>query len=195
MGRPRLNHQALGRPHHAAPKTVFGPADLVTAIRLPLAAAFPFTDDWRLRLAIVVVAGASDVLDGYVARRMGGSKLGAVLDPIADKTFMITAFVTLVGTQGREVLTIFEFVLVLSRDIAATGAFIGSLALRRPMTVPARLSGKIVTMAQFFVLVAIVMRWPIVRPLAWTTGALSAWAIADYFQYGRAEARRRYGPK
>jgi len=194
MGRPGLDPQKLGRPHHAAPKTVFGPADLVTAIRLPLAAAFPFTDDWRLRLAIVVVAGASDVLDGYVARRMGGSKLGAVLDPIADKTFMITAFVTLVGTQAQEVLSLWEFALVLLRDIAATGAFVGSLVVRRPVTVPARLSGKIVTMAQFLVLVAIVMEWPVVRPMAWTTGALGVWAILDYYRAGRAEAHRRYGP-
>ncbi len=195
MGRTRLDHQKIGRPHHAAPKSLFGVADLVTAIRIPLAIAFPFVDDWRWRLAFVVLAGASDVLDGFIARRLGSSKMGAVLDPIADKAFMLSAFITLVGTQAREVLTIWEFAFVLSRDIAATGAFIGSMLIRRPVTVPARLSGKLVTMAQFLILVAIVMEWPFVRPLAWGTGALGLWAIADYYKAGRAEAVRRYGPR
>jgi cardiolipin synthase len=188
-------HQRLGRPHDATPRTLFGPADAVTAIRLPLAAAFPFVDDWRWRLAFVLLAGASDVLDGVIARRMGSSKLGAVLDPIADKAFMLSAFLTLVVTQGRDTLTLWEIGLVISRDLAATGGFIGSSLLRRPVTIPARLSGKIVTLAQFFVLVAIVLDLPIVRPLAWMTGALSVWAIGDYYVHGRAEAIRRYGTR
>ena len=81
MGRARLDHERIGRPHHAAPKSLFAAADLVTGIRLPLAAAFPFVDGWDWRLAIVLVAGVSDVLDGAIARRFGSSKLGAVLDP------------------------------------------------------------------------------------------------------------------
>jgi len=195
MGRPslRVDPRSLGRPHDASPGRLIGPADFVTAIRIPLALAFPFVPDWTWRLAFVAVAGLSDVLDGWIARRIGSSRIGAVLDPIADKAFMLSAFVTLVGTQAREVLALWELALVLSRDLAAIAAFFTYLALHKRVTLPARLSGKLVTVGQFLVLLAILLDWPCVRPLAWLTAAVAMWSIADYFRAGRAEAKRRYG--
>src|SRR2546427_12723622 len=68
------------------------PADLLTALRLPLAAAFPFVHQPAWQLAIVGAAAASDFFDGMLARRFGGSRAGAVLDPTADKVFMAGAF-------------------------------------------------------------------------------------------------------
>ncbi len=155
--------------------------------------AFPFLPDWRWQVASVVIAGVSDVLDGWIARRIGSSRIGAVLDPVADKAFMLSAFVTLVGTELREVLATWELALVLSRDLAAIAAFAMHAAMRRSVTLPARLSGKLVTVGQFLVLLAIVLHWPFVRPLAWLTGAVALWSILDYFRAGRAEMRRRYG--
>ncbi|MGH7753221.1 MAG: CDP-alcohol phosphatidyltransferase family protein, partial [Gemmatimonadales bacterium] len=58
----------------------FGVADSLTALRLPMAAAFPLVEDAAARLGIVAAAAITDVLDGYLARRYGGSRLGAVLD-------------------------------------------------------------------------------------------------------------------
>lgn len=170
-----------------------GPADFVTAIRLPLAIAFPLVPDWTWRLGFVAIAGISDVVDGWLARRIGSSRIGAVLDPIADKAFMLSAFLTLVGTQAHEVLTLWELGMVLSRDLAAIAAFFTYAAMRRRVTLPARLSGKLVTVGQFLVLLALLLEWPYVRPLAWATGAVALWSISDYFRAGRAEARRRYG--
>ena len=70
----------------AAPR--FGAADALTALRLPLAAWFVLTQDDDHRLVILVIAGVSDLLDGALARRVGPSRLGAFLDPVADKLFM-----------------------------------------------------------------------------------------------------------
>src|SRR5260370_42655817 len=70
-------------------------ADLLTALRVPLAAAFPFVHQPRWQLGLVAAAGASDLLDGMLARRWGDSRTGAVLDPVADKLFMAAAFVSL----------------------------------------------------------------------------------------------------
>src|SRR5260370_16542547 len=67
-------------------------ADLLTALRVPLAAAFPFVHQPRWQLGLVAAAGASDLLDGMLARRWGDSRTGAVLDPVADKLFMAAAF-------------------------------------------------------------------------------------------------------
>ena len=195
MGRPslRLAASTLGRPQVASPRGLIGPADFVTAIRLPLAIAFPLVPDWRWRIAFVLVAGLSDVLDGWIARRIGSSRIGAVLDPIADKAFMLSAFLTLVGTQLAEVLTLWELGLVLSRDLASIAAFVTYAAMHRRITLPARLSGKLVTVGQFVVLLGILFDWSFARPLAWLTGAIALWSIGDYYLAGRAEAKRRYG--
>ncbi len=168
-----------------------GPADLITALRLPLAAAFVVVDDWRWRMVFVVLAGLSDYLDGIVARRMGASRFGVVLDPIADKTFMVAAFLTLVGGQLTELISIWELLAVLLRDFAAIAAFVGTVIVRRPLTLPARWSGKCVTVGQFAVLVALVLHWPAVRPLAWATAAVSLWSVVDYFREGRRVDRER----
>ena len=73
--------------------------NLLTFMRMgliPLFASLLFYghSDWAL--IVFVVAGASDGIDGFVARRFNQqSELGTILDPIADKLLMTTAFVIL----------------------------------------------------------------------------------------------------
>lgn len=119
----------------------------------------------------------SDVLDGAWARARGGSRLGALLDPIADKLFMAAAF-WVVFRSG--VLTPLEVVGVLSRDVVAALAYLGTAILGRPIALPARAGGKAVTLCQVLVLVAFLARSDLVRPLAWATAAISMYAIWDY---------------
>jgi phosphatidylglycerophosphate synthase len=164
-------------------------ADAVTALRIPLAVVFVVVPDWRWRLACVLLAGISDGMDGYVARRYGASRFGVVLDPIADKIFMVAAFVTLAGSQVVERLTLLELFGVLLRDFAATAAYVGTWIMRRPLTLPARWSGKWATVGQFATLVALVFDSPATRPIAWLTIALGVWAVVDYFREGRRVQR------
>lgn len=158
-------------------------ADVVTALRLPLAALFPFVTSPVWQLVIVAVAAASDVVDGRLARRLGGSRVGAVLDPIADKIFMAVAFVTI---ARRGLLAWYELAGVLLRDVLAVAGFLGTWVLRRPVAVPARAGGKAVTIAQLLTLAAAIADSPLVRPLAWATAAIAVYALWDY---GRAAAR------
>lgn len=139
------------------------------------------------RLAILVVVAVTDVLDGAWARRIGGSRLGALLDPVADKLFMVVAFA--VVWQGGRLYPV-EILAVLLRDIAAT---VGSLLLvmtGRRTALPARAGGKAVTMGQLLTLVADIAGSELVRPLAWATAAVGLYAIADY---GRAAWHRPQG--
>jgi cardiolipin synthase len=169
-------------------KRRFAAADLLTALRLPLAVLFPFVPSPALQLAIVAVAAASDVLDGIVARRFGGSRAGAVLDPIADKAFVASAFITV---WHRGLLHGLELAGVLLRDIVAVTAFLGTWLLRRPVALPARAGGKAVTIAQLLTLVAAIAGSSLVRPLAWATAAIAVYAIWDY---GRAATRTTTPP-
>jgi phosphatidylglycerophosphate synthase len=164
-------------------KPLLGPADLLTLLRFPLAAAFPFAPHPAIRLAIVAAAVVTDLTDGLLARHTGGSRWGPWLDPVADKVFMASAFITLAGLGLLHPL---EIAGVLSRDIVAALGFTGTLILRRPVALPARAGGKAVTVCQVLTLVALIAESPLTRPLAWATAAVSVYAIWDY---GRAASR------
>jgi cardiolipin synthase len=154
-------------------------ADILTLLRLPLAVLFVLITDAAVRLLILAVAAGTDLLDGFLARRLGGSRFGAFIDPVADKLFMLAAFVV-VAVSGA--LTWYEIAGVLLRDLVATVAFVATSVSGRAMTIPARLGGKAVTMAQILTLVAFLTESPLLRPLAWATAAVALYAIWDYNQ-------------
>ena len=67
---------------------------------------------------LFAAAGMSDAIDGWLARRRGGSALGAILDPLADKALLIGMFVTLAATG---VLPDWIAILVVFRDVLIVG--------------------------------------------------------------------------
>ena len=164
-------------------------ADLISALRVPLAAAFLLVSHTGWRLAIVGAAAVTDLLDGPVARRLGSSALGPVIDPIADKLFMAAA-VGVVAFSGR--LEAYEIVGVLLRDIVATVAFVSTLLSHEPRAIPARSSGKAVTVAQILTLIAFLIDSPYLRPIAWATTLVAIFAIWDYYRVA-PRAQKRLG--
>src|SRR5689334_16611691 len=65
------------------------------ALVVPLIAVIA-RENFNAALILVMIAGASDALDGLLAKRCGWqSWLGGVLDPIADKTLLVACFVSL----------------------------------------------------------------------------------------------------
>jgi phosphatidylglycerophosphate synthase len=161
------------------------PADVLSAARIPLALAFPLASDgWRM--VILALAAATDLLDGALARRFGSSALGSLLDPVADKLFMASAF-GVVAVSGS--LSPFEILGVLLRDIVATVAFVLTIYSHRPRAIQARAGGKAVTVAQVLTLVAFLTRSPLLQPMAWATTALGIYAIWDYYRVAPAAQR------
>jgi len=158
-------------------------ADLLTALRVPLAIAFPFARPPAWQLAVLGAAAASDFFDGMLARRFGSTRAGAMIDPIADKLFMASAFVTVARAGALHPLVI---VAVLARDIVAALGYAGSWLLRRPTALPARAGGKAVTVLQLLTLAACITGSPLASRVAWATAAVGLYAIWDY---GRAAAR------
>ena len=169
--------EASPRPGPRQERRNFGPADFLTLARLPLAVAFVRAGAPLDRLLILGAAALSDLLDGALARRIGGSRFGALLDPVTDKLFMAAAF-AVVLMSGR--LTWYEVVGVLIRDLVATGAFAVWAISGRPASVPARLGGKAVTLGQVLTLVAFLLDSPLLRELGWATAAIALYAIWDY---------------
>ncbi len=130
-----------------------------------------------LRLAVLATAAVTDVIDGMWARRLGGSRVGVVLDPVCDKLFMAATFVVVYRSGA---LSLWEIGGVLVRDVLAALGFLATVLLRHPTTLPARAGGKAVTVCQLLTLFAFVAGSDLLRPLAWATAAIAVYAIADY---------------
>ena len=96
---------------------------------------------------------------------------------MVDKLFMGAAFFVVLRSGFLNPL---EIVGVLLRDIVAGMSFLGVTLLGRPATLPARAGGKAVTVCQALTLVAFLAGSDLLRPLAWATGGISLYAIADY---------------
>jgi cardiolipin synthase len=100
----------------------------------------------RIALVLFLVAGASDAVDGFLAKRFNmTSELGALLDPLADKALLVSIYVAF-AISGA--LPVWLVILVVSRDILIIGAVMLSWLLGTPVAVkPLRVS-KINTAAQ-----------------------------------------------
>ena len=89
--------------------------------------------EMRVAFLLFLAAGISDAVDGFLAKRFHmASELGAYLDPLADKTLIVSIYVSL-GIAGG--LPLFLVILVVSRDIMIIGAFMLSWLVGRPMPV------------------------------------------------------------
>ena len=131
--------------------------NLITALRIVL--VFPLC--WMIlhgrydsALVIAVVAGVSDALDGYLARRFSWrSRIGGMLDPIADKVMLTTAFVSLALVAA---VPVWLAVLILGRDLViVVGAIAYVLVIGRFDAAPTTLS-KLTTVVQIlFVLIVL----------------------------------------
>lgn len=174
QGTPRPEGEQ-GQP--SRPRSGITLADVITLARLPLALGFLILPDPIERLIVLAIAASTDLLDGVIARRIGSSRFGGFIDPVADKLFMLAAFVV-VARSGA--LLWYEIAGVLLRDLVATIAFLVTWTAGRPMAIPARLGGKAVTVAQLLTIVAFLTDSSLLRPLAWATAAIALYAIWDY---------------
>ena len=95
---------------------------------------------------LFLVAGVSDAVDGYLAKRFNmASELGAYLDPLADKTLIVSIYVTL-GIAGS--IPRWLVILVVSRDIMIIGAVMLSWLMGSPIKVKPLVVSKLNTAAQ-----------------------------------------------
>lgn len=115
---------------------------LSRVVMIPFVGYFLSRDDTTSMLisaGLVILAGVSDGLDGYLARRLGKvSRLGVMLDPLADKLFAAGLVLLLVFYRD---LPIWLAATIVGRDILIIG--LGGLLMRgREIDLPSNLAGK-----------------------------------------------------
>ncbi len=106
-----------------------------------------------------VLAAISDALDGFIARRFNQmSKLGRILDPIADKGLLFAAVITLSLSNWHYTLPIWFVVMVISRDVVILGGcallhhMVGHLEIRPSLL------GKACTASQMTVIALVLLQ-------------------------------------
>lgn len=132
----------------------------LSLLRIPLAFLFLIPSTY-LRVFSLLSALLTDGLDGFIARRYHQkTKLGTVLDPITDKLFVATAFLTMIF-EGR--LEIWQAVSLMARDIALLcfGFYLLLSKQWSSYAFRAIWCGKISTVLQFAVLLLLTVNSPV----------------------------------
>lgn len=110
-------------------------------------------ENYRLALLVFLVAGISDALDGYIAKKFNFvSHFGAVLDPVADKLLLVSAYImlTIIGHVP------FWLVLaVVSRDLFIVGGYMVVTSLMGAITMNPSMLSKLNTFMQIILVIAI----------------------------------------
>jgi cardiolipin synthase len=145
-----------------------------------------------LALAILIVSSFTDWLDGYLARRLNQfSRLGELLDPLADRLYVVAALAAL---YIRDLLPIWVVVLLILRDVLMSGLL---LYLKRLgiTGIPVHFVGKAATMNLLYALPLILLGTfsGLVGQLAHIFGwAFLIWGITMYWYAGALYYRQVY---
>jgi phosphatidylglycerophosphate synthase len=158
--------------------------NLLSGARVPLAVAFPFASSSApLALGVLGIAGLTDVLDGWTARRLGqATPVGALVDGISDKVFAASVLGTLIATG---MLSPFGALLLATRELAELPLAIRVLASKRARLTEidrrANKLGKVATVLEFATVLAVITHMPGRLGLLAGTAAVGAAAGVAYW--------------
>lgn len=193
---------------HAEPGLLNWPMGL-TMLRLLLLPVFLYllltdarTPDHSNRwwaFGIFAVMAATDKLDGWLARRLNQtSKIGQLLDPIADKLLIMSSVILLnfdwIAPAGYRI-PLFVVVCVYAKDVVVAGGALALLSLVGTVKITPRWLGKIGTFLQLMLVLATLLApdlerlhaalglW-VARGLWWTVSAVALASCVDYILEG-----------
>lgn len=118
---------------------------------VPVFIGFFLSDRFRLAVIVLVIASLTDMLDGFIARRYNmKSRLGSMLDPLADKFMMLVSFIVL---SYRGVIPWLVTLVVIGRDFyIVLGAFYLNNIKRINLVFKPTKFSKLTTFTQFLLL-------------------------------------------
>jgi len=131
---------------------------------------------------IFVIASITDFFDGFIARQWNQmTKLGGILDPLADKMLVLAGFIGLMVIDRASAWAVF---IILSREFFITGLRV--VAADEGKNVSSTMAGKIKTVVQMIAIGFLIMNWPFATELLWLAVVLTVYSgyeyIRDYFK-------------
>lgn len=177
--------------------------NLLTMLRLALTPWIGLAlarQDYRAALPMLVVAGATDAADGFLARRMGTqSALGAKLDPVADKFLAAVVFLALTANGS---LPLWMLALVFGRDLLILSFGLWALRVGLGANLVPTIWGKLSTLLQLALAAGLILR-PVLSAdwldglnpvLLWMSAGMTLWSGLHYAWVGRNLIRHRRPP-
>lgn len=158
---------------------------LIRILLVPLVVYLILTGESHVAFWIFIVAGVTDGLDGFLAKRFDWkTELGAYLDPLADKLLLVSIYIVL-GLVSA--IPVWLVIAVVTRDILIVGAVLLSWVLDRAVRVQPLMVSKANTLFQI-VLAALVLGdisfslglGQIIAYLVWLTGGLTVVSAGAY---------------
>jgi CDP-diacylglycerol--glycerol-3-phosphate 3-phosphatidyltransferase len=164
---------------------------LVRIFLVPLLVAVLLTRyDMLLAALIFLAASVTDLLDGYLARKRGQvTTLGVLLDPVADKLLIASAFISLVqlhGPNGQPIVPAWMVVIIIGREFAVSG--LRSIAAAQGFTIQASELGKIKMAAQVGAITLLILgnKYPFFqgfgRVALYVVVLFAIWSAVEYFR-------------
>ncbi len=147
---------------------------------------------------IFSVAGLTDWLDGYLARRLGQSTpFGAFLDPVADKLMVVCALALLIEQHGNAWFTI-PAMIIIGREIVISALREWMAEIGKRASVAVSYVGKVKTTMQIIAIIVLLGCRPMFPPwveslgyiLLFVAAVLTLWSMFIYLQAARQEFRQ-----
>jgi CDP-diacylglycerol--glycerol-3-phosphate 3-phosphatidyltransferase len=165
-----------------------------------LVVTFYLPFDWArpLTAALFGIAGLTDWLDGYLARKWDQtSRMGAFLDPVADKLIVAAVLVLLVADAGSLWVTIPALVII-SREITISALREWMAEVGQRSKVAVSYLGKVKTTTQIIALLLLLFQQPLFGLPIYTLGmimlyiaaALTLWSMIDYLRVAFTAAEK-----
>lgn len=175
--RPRLLSGGEGRIRSTVERSLkpLTVPNFITLIRMAIIPFFVLAvvdHDFKLAVWTFIVAGLTDTLDGYLARKLHAhSLIGAYLDPIADKLLLTAAYVALTIPHGQAVaIPLWLAILTLFRDFLILVVALLLYAVEGISRFPPSILGKATTLMHV-VTVTVVLLANLVALPGWVPGA------------------------
>lgn len=125
---------------------------------------------------VFVLACITDFFDGYIARSWDQkTKLGEILDPLADKMLTLAAFLGLMMIERANEWAIY---IILTREFFITGFRV--VLASENISVQASFAGKLKTTFQMIAIGFLIMQWPLAQLLLWLAVFLTVYSGANY---------------
>jgi cardiolipin synthase (CMP-forming) len=139
-------------------------------------------------LAVILIAGVTDGLDGTIARVANQrTKLGAILDPLADKLLLTSGFITL---SALHLVPLWVVIVVVSRDVILLAGALLSRFTESPVDMAPTLIGKGTTVVQLLYIILVIACTPrrldpqLLQPLLYLMVALTVLSGFHYLYRG-----------
>ncbi|MFH1665439.1 MAG: CDP-alcohol phosphatidyltransferase family protein [Candidatus Omnitrophota bacterium] len=169
-------------------------ANRLTICRIVLVPVFimaVFYQRLNIALVIFIAATVTDGLDGYIARaRKEKTRLGAIMDPIADKMLIGSAFISfslVSGLPSYLKMPVYVPIIVISRDVIILMGAVVIYLLAGKIDIKPTITGKITTFFQMFTIIAVLLRF-IFSSWMWNiTVVLTVISGLDYIRIGSGQ--------